>query len=122
MEMMANKSNLNINEAEIHCSSFRDPSGQVYKIHGELYRQINEAGILDYRHLMSSGLYEKLQSKKYLIPHQEVSFEFALNEHAQAVLKPEKIGFISYCYEWSFTQFKDAALLTLELAKLALKY
>ncbi|KTD72237.1 hypothetical protein Ltuc_0084 [Legionella tucsonensis] len=122
MKMMADKNNLHANGVEVHHSSFRDPSGQVYKINGEIYRQINKAGILDYRHLMVSGLYEKLQSKGYLIPHQEVSFEFALNEQGQAVLKPEKIGFISYCYEWSFSQLKDATLLTLEIAKIAIEY
>lgn len=71
---------------------------------------------------MQSGLYDKLQSLNYLIPHHEVSIDFALDEHALVVLKPEKIAFISYCYEWSFSQFKDAALLTLAVAKLAIQY
>ncbi|KTD11592.1 hypothetical protein Lgra_1050 [Legionella gratiana] len=119
---MINESEFYIQEAEIHQSSFRDPSAQVYQLNGEIYRQINKQGVSDYQQLMSSGLYEKLQSKGYLIPHQEVSLEFALNEWGRVVLKPEQIGFISYCYEWSFTQFKDAALLTLEIAKLAIEY
>jgi hypothetical protein len=33
------------------------------------------------------------------------------------LLKPEKIDFISYPYEWCFEMMKDAALLTLEIVK-----
>ncbi|QEY50096.1 class I SAM-dependent methyltransferase [Legionella longbeachae] len=120
--MIVNERASYIQEAEIHKSSFRDPCAQVYLLNGEIYRQINEPGLSDYQQLMSSGLYGKLQSKKYLVSHEEVALEFALNKQAHVVLKPEQINFISYCYEWSFTQFKDAALLTLEIAKLAIKY
>lgn len=38
------------------------------------------------------------------------------------VLKPERIPFISYPYEWSFSQLKDAALATLEIEKIALEH
>ncbi|CAM4412716.1 MAG: hypothetical protein LEGION0403_FIIPPAGN_00935 [Legionella sp.] len=122
MIMTANKPNQFLNKVEGHRSSFRDPCGQVYTLNGEIYRQITAAGYTDYQHLMTSGLYKDLQSKGYLIPHQEVALEFAFNQQAQMVLKPEEIGFISYCYEWSFSQFKDAALLTLEIAKRAIEY
>jgi hypothetical protein len=37
-------------------------------------------------------------------------------------LEPEVIPFISYPYEWSFNQLKDAALVTLQIQKMALKY
>jgi ribosomal protein L11 methylase PrmA len=37
-------------------------------------------------------------------------------------LYPRKIPFISYPYEWSFQQLKDAALATLSIQKRALKY
>lgn len=120
--MMIKEHDFSIKHAEIHRSSFRDPSGQVYTLDGEIYRQINEAGVSDYQQLMSSGLYDKLQAKKYLIPHQEVEIKYAPNEQACMVLKPEQIKFISYSYEWSFTQLKDAALLTLEIAKLAIEH
>ena len=39
---------------------------------------------------------------------------------AVAVIRPRRIGFISYPYEWSFSQLKEAALLTLELQSRAL--
>ena len=37
-------------------------------------------------------------------------------------LLPERVPFISYPYEWCFSQLKDAALLTLRLQKIALKH
>src|SRR3990170_771316 len=39
---------------------------------------------------------------------------------AAAVIRPRLIDVISYPYEWSFSQLKDAALLTLELQSRAL--
>jgi ribosomal protein L11 methylase PrmA len=38
------------------------------------------------------------------------------------VIRPERVPFISYPYEWSFSQLKDAALTTLSIHKRALKY
>lgn len=38
------------------------------------------------------------------------------------ILKPEVMPFISYPYEWSFSQLKDAALTTLEIQKKALDF
>jgi ribosomal protein L11 methylase PrmA len=38
------------------------------------------------------------------------------------VIRPERVAFISYPYEWCFSQLKDAALLTLRLQKAALAH
>ncbi len=37
------------------------------------------------------------------------------------VIQPERVPFISYPYEWSFSQLKDAALATLSIQKRAMK-
>lgn len=118
LDVIKEKSNLNTSVS----SSFRDPSGQVYIHHGEIYRQINRAGYSAYQQLIVSGLYEKLQQVGYLIPHQEVPLDLALTTKAQVVIKPQKVHFISYPYEWSFSQLKDAALVTLEIAKIAIEF
>jgi hypothetical protein len=103
-------------------SSFRDPDSQVFDLDGNIYRKINHSGYDDYKLLMSSGLYDQLQSSGYIVPHSEVSNEFGVDSLSAAIIKPEKIAFISYPYEWCFSQLKDAALLTLEVTKLALGY
>jgi hypothetical protein len=120
--MMSNSSFAELQKAIAQPSSFRDPDSQVYKIDNRIYRQIHHSGYPDYEHLMHSGLYEELQALNYLIPHQECSLDLALNHKAKVVIQPEQVHFISYCYEWCFSQYKDAALLSLELSKRALKY
>ena len=98
-------------------ASFRDPSGSMYLQDGKLLRQVNRSYQEDYEFLFSSGLYDKLTKKKYLIPHTEVE-DAPLNPAVSfKVIAPEVIPFISYPYEWSFSQLKDAALLTLAIQK-----
>ena len=98
-------------------SSFRDPSGYMFQQDGELFRHINPSYFADYDHLMQSGLYEKLVQKKFLIPHEEVS-----KSQNGVTIKPKKVNFISYPYEWCFSQLKDAALLTLNIMEIALEH
>jgi hypothetical protein len=103
-------------------ASYRDPSGFVFQLDGILYRQINQLYRDPYLHLMDSGLYEALVEKQYLIPHEEVSIPPPQPELAFKIIRPERLDFISYPYEWSFSQLKDAALTTLNIQKLALQY
>ena len=105
---------------ERHAASFRDPAGFLFTRDGVLYRQVNRSYQKNYDLLMQSGLYEKLTKNKRLIPHQEVQITPAVPEIAYRVIQPEKVRFISYPYEWSFSQLKDAALLTLSVQKTAL--
>lgn len=102
-------------------SSFRDPAGFLFNYQGELFRQINPEYFSDYQYLMKSGLYQQLSEAKMLIPHLEVEATLAFSDNA-LVIKPKKIPFISYPYEWSFSQLKDAALLTLKVQLKALEY
>ena len=105
----------------INPSSFRDPSGFVFESDGEIYRQINKIYQIDYDFLMSSGIYDELVDNHFLIKHEEVSLPILKPVIAYKILKVQKIEFISYPYEWSFSQLKDAALLTLHIQFLALK-
>jgi len=104
-------------------SSFRDPDGFIFSYNGKLYRCINFSYQQNYEHLIQSGLYDKLVENELLIPHKEVSIpniETTINYYK--ILEPEVIPFISYPYEWSFSQFKDAALVNLQVQKIALQY
>ena len=56
-------------------ASFRDPCGFVFWRDGQVFRQVNPAGLEDYRHLMQSGLYEALTGSNLLIKHSEVAAE-----------------------------------------------
>lgn len=72
--------------------------------------------------LMDSGLYNSLVDKEYMIPHEEVDISPEEPGVAYKVIKPDPVPFISYPYEWCFSQLKDAALLTLEIQKTAFEH
>ena len=103
-------------------SSFRDPAGFIFTRAGVIYRQINHSGEQHYSALMESGLYERLIARQLLVPHEEVESALAFSEDAVRVIQPTPIEYISYSYEWSFSQLKDAALLTLTVQRIALEH
>lgn len=102
-------------------SSFRDPSGFVFLQDGVLYRQVNLIYKEHYDRLLASGLYQDLVEQQLLIPHKEVESGKPLSPQAYKVLQPEPVPFVSYPYEWSFGQLKDAALATLRIERRAIK-
>lgn len=97
--------------------SFRDPAGFVFVRDGVVYRQVNAAGAASYDQLLASGLYDELSKSGRLVAHTEVPSE---DPTAHRLLRPDRIPFISYPYEWSFSQLKAAAKLTLSLQRSAL--
>ncbi|OGY22870.1 MAG: hypothetical protein A2172_02930 [Candidatus Woykebacteria bacterium RBG_13_40_15] len=103
-------------------SSFRDPSGFVFKKNNVIYRQISKDYKENYDYLISSGLYKKLVDEGLLIPHKEVSENYSQKADAYKVIKPKEVSFISYPYEWCFSQLKDAALLTLKIQRISLDH
>ena len=103
-------------------SSFRDPNGFVFLANDSVYRQVNRSYQSNYELLHSSGLYEDLVRDGLLVSHVESDFPLPDDVDAYKVLQPQKIPFISYPYEWSFSQLKDAALATLEIQLRALDH
>ena len=105
--------------ADILASSFRDPSGFLFRADGVLYRQVNQRYRSDYDTLIDSGLYQHLIDLGLLIPHRDADIA-PLSADAYKVVAPEPLPIVTYPYEWSFSQLQDAALLTLEIQQLAL--
>ena len=111
------------NNSDELSSSFRDPSGFLFYQDDQIFRQVNISYKLDYDLLMSSGLYKKLTDDSLLIEHKEVTdIKLADSKNCYKIIQPTTIPFISYPYEWSFSQLKDAALLTLKIQKLAIEH
>ena len=94
--------------------SFRDPSGYVFRENGGLFRQITQAGQNDFEAFINSGLADKLLDDEAVVP-------FTFSGRKEMVLILEELPFITYPYEWSFSQLRDGALLTLEIIAEALK-
>ncbi|HVM29460.1 MAG TPA: hypothetical protein VM305_01630 [Candidatus Limnocylindrales bacterium] len=101
-------------------ASFRDPSGVVYRRDGTLFRQISEAYAPNWELLLSSGLHADLVGRGWLLPHEEAAIDQRLDESAWRVIRPLELDFISYPYEWTFGQLRDAALLTLSVQSRAM--
>ena len=101
-------------------ASFRDPAGHLFERDGQIYRQINPEYLPQYRALMESGLYAALTQESKLIPH--IERPDLAQDAATLVIEPERVAYISYPYEWCFSQLKDAALLTLEIQQRAMQH
>ncbi|MCX6570916.1 MAG: SAM-dependent methyltransferase [Candidatus Aminicenantes bacterium] len=103
--------------------SFRDPSGFLFVRDGVLYRQVNAPYRPHYDRLMESGLYAALTEAGLLVRHEEVDIPPADPAASPyKTIRPERIAFISYPYEWCFGQLKAAALATLKIQKKAAEF
>lgn len=103
-------------------ASFRDPSGYLFKDRsGKLLRYVSRLYSVDYDFLMSSGLCQVLQEQGLLIKHREGNKKLK-DPNFYKLLEPEHVKFISYPYEWSFSQLKDAALATIKIQRVALQH
>ncbi len=102
-------------------SSFRDPSGFLFWDKGAIYRVVGLSYKNEFERASESGLYESCVREGLLLPFdvEEGNFNF---DHVYKVLKPQLITQITYPYEWCFDQLKDAALLTLQVHRRALRH
>jgi hypothetical protein len=105
-----------------HPSSYRDPSGFVFEKDGIVYRQVNNSFRDHFDHFIQSGCYKYLTEKGLLITHETMSEDLTGSNSHYLTLKPERIAFATWPYEWSFDMLKDAALLTLRLVKECLSF
>ena len=103
------------NNTSPHQASFRDPSGYMFYDDDVLRRAINPIYFKQYNALNDSGFFKTLIKNKLLIPHTQTTVS-----DQQIVITPEPIAFITNPYEWSFEQYKHAALHTLKVHKYAL--
>ena len=111
-----------MDDIEIHKASFRDNSGFVFSHRGCLYRQVNRSFKEEFDSYIDSGLHQALVSRGYIVDHKEVELDFYHSNKAYKIIKPVYIPYLTYPYEWSFSQLQDAALLTLNIQLLALEF
>lgn len=116
-------------EIRIVGGSFRDPSGYVFKAGERIFRSVNPPAAESFAALERSGLPDMLAEARLALPARAVSLPRGL-EHAFAGRRGEKpaaliehplVPFITYPYEWCFSQLKDAALAHLDLQIKALE-
>lgn len=103
-------------------SSFRDRAGYVFYSGDDVFRAINASYKEAYDALINTGLADALVKDNLLLPFTETTLHEVLDEAPYKILKPERLEFISYPYEWCFSQLKDAALTTLKIHRKALDF
>ena len=88
-----------------------------------IHRTVSSDYAGPYDRLMGSGLYDCLVEQEDLVAHEEIAPEtLGFDEPVHRILRPERIAFVSYPWEWSTSQLRDAALLTLRIARTALEH
>ena len=104
------------------CGSFRDPAGYIYYENNRVFRKLSPDGAKRYLELFDNDIISKSISKGFLIETKEIkdNSEPEVN-NKDLILEHEKIPYISYPYEWSFLQLKDAAIFHLDFHLFLLK-
>lgn len=102
--------------------SFRDPSGRVYEVKGQIFRTVTERYAPDFEYVNSTGLLDSLVADGLVLPFQQVERGImgSFADDAKYVLHAPKLPFISFPYEWTFSALKAAALLHLKIHLVAL--
>jgi hypothetical protein len=100
--------------------SFRDPDSRVFYAGDAVYRALSTDGLDDYRALQEAGLLEDPRIVATELVHDAPELGARLVKETAGVLRHERIPFVSYPYEWTFSMLKDASLLQLDLLLAAL--
>lgn len=103
--------------------SFRDPGAYVFHHENRILRGVTASASGQFSQTIESGIIGKLAAKGLLIGCERVAaseselakFTGARAEPIVALYEHPAIPFISYPYEWCFSQLKDAALAHLDL-------
>jgi hypothetical protein len=93
-----------VNVAIAEAGSFRDPSGRVYEIDGEILRFVAPCAADDYDFVAASGVLETLAHRGWLVGTTEVDKTRlgAAGALIHRVVRHPRLAFVSYPYEWSF--------------------
>jgi hypothetical protein len=113
---------LHTQPATLEPGSFRDPDSRVFYAGDAVYRALSTDGLDDYRALQQSGLLEDPRIVATELVRDAPELGARLVKETAGVLRHERIPFVSYPYEWTFSMLKDAALLQLDLLLAALEH
>ena len=101
-----------MSQIEIDPGSFRDPAGQIYNYNNKILRILDEEGKNRFDFLKKNNLLENCIAKNFLIQSAELKNDNLILEKFKnkIILEHKKLDYISYPYEWSFDQLKNAAI------------
>ncbi|MFI6263385.1 class I SAM-dependent methyltransferase [Micromonospora sp. NPDC051006] len=101
--------------------SFRDPANRVFHVGDDVLRGLDARAAEDWRALAGTDFFTALLAAGKVCGTEAVEpARVPADTPWAAVLRHERIPFISHPYEWSFGMLRDAALLHLEILQAAL--
>src|SRR5215210_6481177 len=100
--------------------SFRDRESRIFYEDGDVFRFLTRRGLEDWQLLASSGFYSRFSESGSLVRTELVEDGARTQNGWTGLLRHERIPFVSYPYEWTFSMLRDAALLELDLVLAAL--
>src|SRR3954471_11123887 len=105
--------------------SFRDPDSRVYVAGGGVYRLLSERGRDDWLALSAAPVFGEATADGTLVATEAVERDAVPGIDglpAAAILRHERVPFVSYPYEWTFGMLRDAAVLHLDLVDEAIAH
>src|SRR6266540_2902705 len=113
-----------MSDLELEPASFRDPASTVAYLDGRVLRGLTKEGAEDFGALASAPFFEPAMTEGRLVRTTEVPLEdlpqSVRGDAWVLALEHERIPFVTYPYEWTFSMLKDAALVHLDLLLAAL--
>tara|TARA_E500000178_G_scaffold352398_1_gene415745 strand:- start:228 stop:1610 length:1383 start_codon:yes stop_codon:yes gene_type:complete len=104
--------------------SFRDPAGKIFYHENKVFRKLSDYGFKRFEYLYKNEIIQNSINANYLIHSRLISDdekeEINLNI-GDKIIEHKSIPYISYPYEWSFAQLKEAALFHLDFNLFLLK-
>jgi ribosomal protein L11 methylase PrmA len=108
-------------------ASFRDPAGRVYRAGQCVLRSVSRQVADEFERVRESGVIDDLVARGWLIASEPAdaarlgALAGAAGDGVHAVIAHPRLPFISYPYEWTFSELKAAALLHLDVHLAALE-
>src|SRR5215213_2274702 len=113
-----------MSDLELEPASFRDPASTVVYLDGRVLRGLTKEGAADFDTLAAAPFFDKAMDDGKLVRTTQVPVEdlpqSVRGDAWVRALEHERIPFVTYPYEWTFSMVKDAALVHLDLLLAAL--
>jgi SAM-dependent methyltransferase len=106
--------------AEAEPASFRDPSNRVFHAGDDVLRGLRGAAVADWEAVSATRFFGELVAAGRICATEPHPDGLPGADGWELVLRHERIPFVSYPYEWTFSMLRDAALLHLDLLLAAL--
>lgn len=97
-------------------ASFRDPGNQVFYADGQVLRGLRGQAVRDWEALVASEFFHRLVGEGALCATEPAGEAY---DGFELTLRHERVPFLSYPYEWTFSMLRDAALLHLDVVAAA---